>query len=144
MSHFAKVEKGTNLVSRVIVATQLEVYGYTDSEDWFQTSYNESDGKPFAGVGYTYDRENQVFIPPQPIQSRTGVACTSWVWNSTSYEWEPPIPYPSDYAPNETGADRILYTWVEETQSWTRHYSAEDIEEGRASDEYLRTIGLIE
>ena len=77
MSHFAKVEKGTNLVSRVIVATQLEIYGYTDSEDWFQTSYNESDGKPFAGVGYTYDRENQVFIPPQPIQSRTGVACTS-------------------------------------------------------------------
>ena len=44
MSHFARVDKKTNKVTDVIVATQLEIYSYADSEDWFQTSYNQSDG----------------------------------------------------------------------------------------------------
>ena len=63
MSHFARVDKSTNKVTDVVVASQLWVYEQPDSEDWFQTSYNESDGKPFAAVGSTYDRSNNVFIP---------------------------------------------------------------------------------
>ena len=55
MSHFARVDKKTNKVTDVIVATQLEIYSYADSEDWFQTSYNQSDGKPTAQIGATYD-----------------------------------------------------------------------------------------
>ena len=72
MSHFARVDKSTNKVTDVVVATQAWVYEQTDSEDWFQTSYNQSDGKPFAAVGSTYDRENNLFIPVQPIESTTG------------------------------------------------------------------------
>ena len=71
MSHFARVDKSTNKVTDVVVATQAWVYEQSDSEDWFQTSYNQSDGKPFAAVGSTYDRSNNVFIPVQPIMSTT-------------------------------------------------------------------------
>lgn len=140
MSHFARVDKTTNKVTDVIVATQLEVYGYGDSEDWFQTSYNESDGKPYAQVGATYDRDNNVFIPPQPNQSTTGVACTSWTWNSSSYEWEPPVAVPSDYKIDDP--DKKLYAWVEETREWIRHYSAEDVVNGTAPDSYLIAVGI--
>ena len=49
------------------------------------------DGKPFAAVGSTYDKTNNLFIPVQPIESTTGVACTSWVWDSTNYKWKAPI-----------------------------------------------------
>ena len=142
MSHFARVNKTTNKVTDVIVATKLEIYGYTDSEDWFQTSYNESDGKPFAQVGSTYDRSNNVFVPPQPIMSTTGVACTSWVWNSTSYKWEPPVAIPSDYNDSGIGTERILYAWVEEERKWIRHYSSDDIINNLAPDSYLERIGI--
>ena len=40
MSHFARVDKSTNKVTDVVVATQAWVYEQSDSEDWFQTSYN--------------------------------------------------------------------------------------------------------
>ena len=101
MSHFARVEKSTNKVTDVVVATQAWVSEQSDSEDWFQTSYNESDGKPFAAVGSTYDKANNLFIPVQPIESTTGVACTSWVWDSTNYKWKAPVDRPSDY--NDAG-----------------------------------------
>ena len=140
MSHFSRVDKTTNMVTDVIVVTQLEVYGYPDSEDWFQTSYNESDGKPFAQIGGTYDKSNNLFIPPQPIMSVGGVACTSWTWNSSSYEWEPPVAKPSDY--KEDDPDKKLYAWVEETKEWIEHYSAEDVENGSVPDSYKVRVGI--
>mgnify|MGYP005747157053 FL=1 len=140
MSHFARVNKTTNKVTDVLVITQLEVYGLDDSEDWFQTSYNESDGKPFAQIGATYDRVNNVFIPPQPVMSTTGVACTSWTWNSSTYEWEPPVARPSDY--KEDNPDQKLYAWVEETKQWERHYSAEDVANDNVPDPYKIRVGI--
>ena len=142
MSHFARVDKSTNKVTDVVVATQAWVYEQSDSEDWFQTSYNQSDGKPFAAVGSTYDRSNNVFIPVQPIMSTTGVACTSWVWDSTKYEWNPPVDIPSDYNDAGIGTERILYAWVEEERKWIRHYSADDVANGRAPDWYLKSVGI--
>ena len=142
MSHFARVDKSTNKVTDVVVASQLWVYEQPDSEDWFQTSYNESDGKPFASVGSTYDRTNNVFIPVQPIMSTTGVACTSWVWDSTKYEWKPPVDIPSDYNDAGIGTERILYAWVEEERKWIRHYSADDVANGRSPDWYVKSVGI--
>lgn len=134
MSHFAKVDKKTNKVVNVVVATKLHIYSLPDSEDWFQTSYNESDGKPFARIGATYDRENNVFIPPPPIQSRSGAACTSWTWDATNYRWVPPVPEPKDWD--------TLYAWVEETQEWIPHYSREDVASGDIPDWYKVVIGI--
>lgn len=52
-----------------------------------------------VGVGYDYNGTD--FIPPKPF--------TSWILNSTSKEWEPPVARPTD---------KQVYAWNEETKSW--------------------------
>ena len=120
MAHFAKVVDGT--VTQVIVAEQEFFETFVDSSpgEWIQTSYNTRGGvhyqpdsqepsndqskalrKNYAGVGFTYDRERDAFIPPKPFNS--------WILNETSCLWEPPIPMPTD--------DK-RYVWNEETVSW--------------------------
>lgn len=76
MSHFAKVCDGK--VVQVIVAEQEFFDTFVDSTpgEWIQTSYNTIGGqhrlggtplrKNFAGIGFTYDREKDAFIPPKP------------------------------------------------------------------------------
>lgn len=72
--------------------------GYTN---WKQTSINGNFRKHAASAGYTYDSTLDAFIPPKPFPS--------WLLNTTTCTWEPPIPYPND------GKD---YYWDEATQSW--------------------------
>jgi len=106
MSHFAKIlnEK----VIQVIVAEQ-DVVNSLDGT-WVQTSYNtygnqHPEGRPlrgnYASVGFTYDAQNDVFIPPKPYES--------WVLNQTTWLWEAPTPRPQD--------DKS-YFWDEPTTSW--------------------------
>jgi len=77
MSHYAKIEN--NLVVEVIVAEQDFIN--TLSGEWVQTSYNTQGGvhrlggtplrKNYAGIGYTYDRIRDAFIPPKPDEEHT-------------------------------------------------------------------------
>lgn len=117
MAHFAKVQNGE--VTQVIVAEPefFETFVDTTPGEWLQTSYNTrggvhygQDGQPdggvalrknYAGIGFTYDRTLDAFIPPQPY--------ASWVLNETSCLWECPVAYPTDGQ---------MYTWNEETTSW--------------------------
>lgn len=90
MSHFAKVRDG--VVVQVIVAEPEFFQTFVDSSpgEWIQTSYNTRGGvhlnggtplrKNFAGVGYTYDRQRDAFIPPKPS--------ASWVFNEETCLWE--------------------------------------------------------
>lgn len=75
MSHFAKVCDG--VVVQVIVAEQEFFNTFVDTSpgEWIQTSYNTFGGqhpngtplrKNFAGIGFTYDRVRDAFIPPKP------------------------------------------------------------------------------
>jgi hypothetical protein len=109
MSHFAKVVNG--VVTQVIVAEQEFFNTFVDSSpgDWIQTSYNthgnqHPEGRPlrgnYAGIGFVYDRNNDVFYAPQPFPS--------WTLNNTTWLWEAPTPMP------EGG----IYTWNEQTLSW--------------------------
>lgn len=107
MAHFAKIEN--NIVSQVIVVSnEFEEQGQSWINnklglegEWIQTSYNNNFRANFAGIGFTYDRENDVFIPIKPYNS--------WILNKETWRWESPIPYPED---------ELLYTWDEETLSW--------------------------
>ncbi len=70
MSHFAEInEKG--IVQRVIVAEQ----DFIDSglvgapANWVQTSYNGMIRKNFAGIGFSYDKNLDAFVPPKPSLS---------------------------------------------------------------------------
>ena len=119
MAHFARLEN--NFVTQVIVVNnsilldgdgnEQESLGlsfcqslYGNNTDWKQTSYNNNFRKNFAGIGYSYDIDKDVFIPPQPYPS--------WILNEATYLWDPPIPYPED-----TG---YFHTWDEQTLSWVQ------------------------
>lgn len=120
MGHFAKVVDGK--VTQVIVAEPEFFQTFVDSSpgEWLQTSYNTRGGvhynpetqapsadqskalrKNYAGVGYSYDRQRDAFIPPQPFPS--------WLLDEQTCLWEPPVPYP---------VDGKRYTWDEATTSW--------------------------
>ena len=110
MSHFAKVNNG--IVEQVIVAEPEFFQTFVDSSpgEWIQTSYNTHGGqhpegrplrKNYAGIGFTYDRTRDAFIPPKPY--------ASWVLNETTCLWDSPVPYPTDGK---------KYQWDEATTSW--------------------------
>jgi hypothetical protein len=67
---------------------------------WIQTSYSGRIRKQYAGKGYRYDAEADVFIAPQPFPS--------WIFDA-NHDWQPPTPYPSD---------GHSYVWDEATLSW--------------------------
>lgn len=111
MAHFAKVVDGK--VSQVIVA-ELEFFQtFVDSSpgEWIQTSYNTHGGvhatggtpmrKNYAGIGFTYDRTRDAFIPPQPF--------ASWTLNDSTCLWNAPVAMP---------IDGKQYAWDEATTAW--------------------------
>lgn len=108
MAHFAKIEN--DIVTQVIVIdNSVEHLGQSWINntlglegEWIQTSYNNNIRGNFAGIGYTYDRENDVFISPQPYPS--------WALNEL-WKWQPPVDYPSDYSP-------LNYYWNEQILNW--------------------------
>ena len=101
MSHFVKIDKD-NIVTEGIVAEQDFINSGVvgDSFLWIQTSYNHNFRKQYAGVGYTYDKVNDVFISPKPYPS--------WTLDA-SFDWQPPTARPDD--------DKE-YEWNEDTQAW--------------------------
>ena len=108
MSHFAKVENG--IVTQVIVAEEDFIATGAVGHGWIQTSYNtlgnqHPEGRPlrgnYAGIGYTYDEVNDVFIAPKPFDN--------WVLNTASWLWEPPIPMP---------VDEYFHTWDQDAGAW--------------------------
>jgi len=122
MGHYAKITDG--IVQQVIVAEAEFFNTFVDSSpgEWIQTSYNTRGGvhykpnsdepsedqtkalrKNYAGIGYTYDPVLDAFIPPKPYPS--------WLLNTTTCQWEPPVPYPTD------GKN---YVWDEATLSYVK------------------------
>ena len=110
MSHFAKVLDGK--VTQVIVAEPEFFQTFVDSSpgEWIQTSYNthgnqHPEGRPlrgnYAGIGYTYDRANDVFYAPQPY--------ASWILDQTTWTWKAPVAQPTDGK---------KYSWDEATTNW--------------------------
>jgi hypothetical protein len=109
MAHYALLDEN-NIVTAVITGvdenlTQIdldgkEVGGSTEAWEefyktrpWFnaasckRTSYNNNIRKQYAGIGYKYDKNADVFIAPQPF--------TSWTLDA-NYDWQPPKPKPAE------------------------------------------------
>ena len=94
MAHYVFLD-GNNLVTEVITGIdETELIEGLDPETWYgnfrgqtckRTSYNNNIRKQYAGIGYTYDAENDVFIAPQPY--------SSWSLDS-NFDWQPPIAKP--------------------------------------------------
>lgn len=117
MAHFAKLDDNNVVLDvNVVNNATIDDLPFPESEpigiqfltdwsggytNWKQTSYNGSFRVRYAGVGYTYDAQYDAFIPPQPFPS--------WIFNTTTLNWESPVPYPDDGK---------MYEWDETTQSW--------------------------
>jgi hypothetical protein len=112
MAHFAQIDSDDRVI-QVIVAEQdfIDSGAVGDPASWIQTSYNTRAGvhvlggtplrKNYAGIGYTYNRSLDAFVPPQPF--------ASWTLDTATATWSAPVPYPTDGA---------AYYWSEDTQSW--------------------------
>lgn len=103
MAHYAKVENG--IVTQVIVADQefIDSGALGDPAQWIQTSYNSSIRHMYAGIGYLYNEELDIFIEPKPFPS--------WSLDTELQTWKAPVERPTDdkyYIWNEN-----LLTWEE-------------------------------
>ena len=103
MAYYAQIVN--DIVTEVIVVNDDVPNGAQFCHDllggvWVQTSFNNRIRKQFAGVGFTYDSNADVFIVPQPFES--------WTLDN-NFDWQPPTPQPS--APPKT-------YWDEDTQTW--------------------------
>ena len=114
MAHFAQIEDGT--ITQVIVVSNDDCGGleFPESEpvgqefiasvgiegEWLQTSYNHNFRGRYAGIGYSYDSERDMFIEPQPFPS--------WTTDENGV-WKPPVDMPSDGK---------IYVWDENSQQW--------------------------
>lgn len=121
MAHYALIDEN-NIVKKVItgvdeniIQTDLDgtvVGGSSEaweefyaSRPWFaglkckRTSYNHRIRKQYAGEGYRYDEEADVFIAPQPYPS--------WILDA-NFDWQPPKPRP-DF---DSRWDEDLGDWV--------------------------------
>ena len=118
MSYFAKVLDGMVINVISAEASFFDTFVDTSPGEWLQTSYNTRgnvhyapnsntpDGGValrgnFAGIGMSYDKENDVFIPIKPYPS--------WNLNKSTWLWDAPVPMPKD---------EKIYIWDESTVSW--------------------------
>ena len=84
MAHFAELDSN-NKVIRVIVISNDETHDengieqeelgikfcqslYGPNTKWVQTSYNANFRNKYAGIGWFYDSEKDIFIEPEPIE----------------------------------------------------------------------------
>ena len=105
MAHFAQLDDNNIVLNVIVVSNEYEANGEQYCADtfggrWIQTSYNHNIRKQFAGIGYTYNADADVFVAPQPFPS----------WSlDENHDWQPPTPMPTDGK---------HYRWDEDDQEW--------------------------
>jgi hypothetical protein len=112
MAHYAFLDKN-NIVTEVITGIdETELIDGLDTETWYgnfrgqtckRTSYNGNIRVNFASIGYKYDLDFDVFIPPQPYPS--------WKLNYTIYQWEAPVAKPDN-------VNGYTWKWSEYNKEW--------------------------
>jgi len=142
MAHFAKLG-GMGKVIQVIVVDNKDMLNADGVEDesvgqqflertfdwaaqmWIQTSYNtiknthRLGGTPFrgnyAGIGFTWDDENEIFWSKKPY--------SSWVKDIATASWKSPKGDAPEFtaeqvSQNTAGNHQWNYNWNEATGSW--------------------------
>ena len=112
MAHFAQIDENNIVINVLSVPDEQEHRGeeYLSVNlglggRWIQTSYNSNIRKMFAGIGYLYNEELDIFLPPKPYPS--------WTIDAVKQEWVAPKEVPEDIP--GTGL-----SWDEENQTWVR------------------------
>ena len=136
MAHFAKLGANGKVIAvltlnnsdmlnasgveeELIGQQYLEKHNNWPAQMWVQTSYNTQGGKhskggtPFrgnyAGIGYTWDEDNNIFLPKTPFNS--------WVKDVATASWKSPIG-DAPALTEEQKTAKSYYSWNEAGQSW--------------------------
>ena len=105
----------------------LETHNNWPAQMWIQTSYNTSSNKHnsgddskafrgnYAGRGYEWDEDNNMFFPKKPY--------ASWVKDTTTATWKSPIGdapalTAEQTSQNEAGTHGWHYVWNEANTTW--------------------------
>ena len=148
MAHFAKLGANSKVIQLLTMDNDkmlnadgvedetvgqqwLETHNNWPAQMWIQTSYNtinnthKDGGTPFrgnyAGIGYTWDEDDNIFWPKKPY--------ASWVKDTTTANWKSPIgdapALTAEQEAQNTPADENtppthhwVYNWNESNQSW--------------------------
>lgn len=144
MAHFAKINEDNKVISVLTVDNDnmlnadgvedealgqqwLETHNNWPAQMWIQTSYNTSNNKHnsgddskafrgnYAGIGYTWDEDNNIFWPKSPY--------ASWVKDTTTASWKSPIgdaPALTAEQTSQNEADTHMwnYVWNEANTTW--------------------------
>ena len=135
MAHYAKLGINSKVIGVEVVADAdcQNADGIEDEEVgrqfmeriyswplWKKTSYNTSGGLHklggtplrgnYAGIGMTYDEDNDIFISKKPY--------ASWVLNVSEARWQSPIG--DAPALSEEEALTHIYEWNESTGAWDK------------------------
>ena len=122
-----KKKNADGLEDEAVGQQWLERHNNWPAQMWIQTSYNTYNNKHlsgdnskafrgnYAGIGYTWDEDNQIFWPKKPY--------ASWVKDNATARWKSPIGdapalTAEQQSQNEAGTHVWSYTWNEEGQSW--------------------------
>ena len=100
----------------------LERHNNWPAQMWIQTSYNTSGGTHnsggtplrgnYAGIGMTWDEDNNIFYGKKPY--------ASWVLNTTTASWHSPIGDAPDDLTDEEKAAKTHYVWNEGSGAWDK------------------------
>jgi hypothetical protein len=109
VSHWAEIDND-NKVIRVLVGDNNDPAGDEGYQwlvdnlggTWIKTSYNSKIRGTYAGIGYTYNPDEDIFVTPQPYPS----------WIRSGSFWNPPTPMPTEGFWNW---DESSLSWVEST-----------------------------
>jgi hypothetical protein len=110
MAHYAFLNESNTVTEVIVGIDETELIEGKHPETWYgefrgqtckRTSYNGNYRKNYAGIGFTFDAERDVFIAPKPFNS--------WILDEVTCSWMPPIDYPTD---------GLTYVWNENKRDW--------------------------
>jgi hypothetical protein len=142
MAHFAKLGANSKVIQvltlnngdmlnadgvedETVGQQYLETHNNWPAQMWIQTSYNTSGGTHkdggialrgnYAGIGYTWDEDDQIFWPKKPH--------ASWVKNNASARWQSPIGEAPELTAEQTSQNEAAthawnYVWNEANTTW--------------------------
>jgi hypothetical protein len=88
MPYFAQIQN--NEVLRVIVADDIAWCQSRLGGTWIETSYTASQRGNYAGIGYRYLSEHDLFMPPQPVYNfDLDTQQASWVFPDGDHIYVP-------------------------------------------------------
>jgi len=142
MAHFAKINNDKEVITvltlnnsdmlnasgvedETVGQKYLELHNNWPAQMWIQTSYNTAGGQHknggtplrgnYAGIGFTWDENDQIFWPKKPF--------TSWVKDVVTASWKSPIGdaptlTEEQISQNTAFTHKWVYNWNEINQSW--------------------------